>query len=125
MHRHSRDMYLGGGVLRCVAANGGDVDHAVAEFDESTSWVGEISWLPVQLERVKWERRLQFSYTHLLRGISKSAIYRNTKFANRLYFSSPSHLMKLLLGKCSPKRMAVSPFSAKQKSNRSTTVPNN
>lgn len=24
------------GVLRCVTANGGDVDHAVAEFDKST-----------------------------------------------------------------------------------------
>lgn len=36
-------MYLGGGVLRCIAANGGDVDHAIAEFDESTSEIGEIS----------------------------------------------------------------------------------
>ena len=57
----------------------------------------------------------------LLTGHSTSARYRRTKFTNSLYLFSPNQPTKLWPANCSPSRYAVSPFSAKEKSNKAVT----
>ena len=61
-------------------------------------------------------------------GSLRSAIYFRQKSTKFWYFSSPSHWIKLLLARGFPRRYAVKPFSAKQKSNSVVTgiedVPN-
>ena len=51
-------------------------------------------------------------------GSFRSAIYFRQKFTKFWYLSSPNHRMKLLLARGLLKRIAVNPFSAKQKSKR-------
>lgn len=57
-----------------------------------------------------------------LRGNFTLAIYFKQKSTRVWYLSSPRYWMKLLLERGLPKRIAVNPFSAKQKSKRVLTL---
>lgn len=96
---------FGGG----VTADGGDVDHAVAELDEGTALDGDVEISDV----VKNPR--------IIVNVAPQPAVHTYHLVNCLYLSSPIHAMKLWLARTSPMRMAVSPFSAKQKSNSEVT----